>query len=119
MNASERIDEQVAALSDWRGPTLARLRELILEAAPGVVEEWKWNSPTWSQNGLLVSVGAFKKHVGVNFLQGASLEDPHGLFNGGLDAKNSRSVNIYDGDAVDESAFQALVRAAVAYNARK
>lgn len=117
MNASERIDEQIAALSDWRGATLARLRELILEAAPGVVEEWKWNSPTWSHSGLRVSVGAFKKHVGVNFFQGASLEDPHGLFNSGLGAKNSRSINIYEGDEIDESAFQALVRAAVAYNA--
>lgn len=119
MNASERIDKQIATLADWRGVMLARLRELILEAEPNLVEEWKWNSPTWSDNGLLVSVGAFKNHVGVNFFQGTSLEDPRGLFNGGLDAKNSRSINIYEDDEISEPAFRELVRAAVAYNAGK
>ena len=87
MNASERIDQQIAELSDWRGQMIARLRRLIHEADPGITEEWKWNTPVWSHQGLVCSAGAFKQAVKLNFFEGASLEDSHKLFNAGLDAK--------------------------------
>lgn len=116
MNASERIDKQIAELADWRGQMVARLRKLILEADPGITEEWKWDTAVWSHQGLVRSAGAFKKAVKLNFLQGASLEDPHTLLNAGLDAKKTRSIDFLEGDAVDESALKDLIRAAVAYN---
>ena len=98
---------------------MTRLRHLIRGTAPAAVEEWKWNSPTWSQDGLLlVSVSAFRKHVGINFFQGASLRDPEGLFNGGLESKQSRSINIFDGGDIDDTAFSALVGAAAEHNTR-
>ena len=117
MNPSERIDEQIAGLTDWRGQMFARLRKLILEAAPDLTEEWKWDTAVWSYQGLVCAVGIFKKAVKINFFQGASLEDRHKLFNAGLDAKKTRSVDFHEGDTVDESALKDLVRAAVAYNA--
>lgn len=117
MTASERIDRRIAELADWRGSLLARVRALVLEADPDTVEEWKWNAPTWSHDGLLLAVGIFKKHVGVNFFQGARLDDPSGLFNGGLDAKNTRSIKLEEGDELNEAAFKELVRTAVARNA--
>ena len=116
MNASESIDKQIAELADWRGQMVARLRKLILEADPYITEEWKWDTAVWSHQGLVCSVGAFKKAVKLNFFQGASLEDPHTLFNAGLDAKKTRSIDFHEGDAVDESALKDLIRAAVAYN---
>jgi hypothetical protein len=116
MNASEKIDDYISSLTDWRGVTVSRLRGLIREAAPELIEEWKWSSPAWSRNGLVCSVSAFKQHVGVNFFKGASLSDPHHLFNGGLESKASRSVNLRKGDDVDGSAFTELVRAAVDFN---
>jgi len=116
MNPSERIDKQIAELADWRGPMIARLRKLILEAAPDITEEWKWETPVWSQQGLVCAVGAFKKAVKMNFFQGAALEDPHTLFNAGLDAKKTRAIDFREGDAVDESALKELIRAAIAHN---
>ena len=116
MNPSERIDNQIAELADWRGQMLARLRKLILEADPDITEEWKWDTAVWSHQGLVCSAGAFKKTVKLNFFQGAFLEDPHKLFNAGLDAKKTRSIDFREGDAVDESALKDLIRAAVAYN---
>ena len=116
MNPSERIDQQIADLADWRGPIFARLRELIREADPDITEEWKWSTAVWSHNGLVCSVTGFKEHVGMNFFQGASLEDPHGLFNSGLDAKIMRSIKFREGDTINEPALQDLVRAAVAHN---
>ena len=118
MNASEQIDQQIANLADWRGARLAQLRALILEAAPGITEEWKWNTGVWTQGGMVCSLGAFKDHVKVNFFKGASLEDPHGLFNAGLEAKATRAIDLSEGDAVDEQAFKDLVQTAVAYNQR-
>jgi hypothetical protein len=115
-NAADRINEYIAKPGDWRTPVMARVRELISEAAPHAVGEWKWNSPTWSQHGHLVSISAFRNHVGVTFFKGAALPDSQGLFNGGLDAKHSRSLLIHAGDSLDEAAFRALVAAAVAYN---
>ncbi len=116
MNASERITAHIDELSDWRGKTLARLRRLILAAAPGLVEEWKWNTPVWSHNGNVLAVGAFQDHVKVNVFKGASLKDPHGVFNAGLEAKASRAIDIHKGDVINEAALTDLVRAAVALN---
>jgi len=116
MNPSERIDTQIAELADWRGPMIARLRKLIHEADPGITEEWKWDTAVWSHQGLVCAVGAFKQIVKMNFFQGALLEDPHTLFNAGLDAKKTRAIDFHEGDAVDESALKELIRAAVAHN---
>jgi hypothetical protein len=119
MNASERISNHINELADWRGKTLARLRKLILAAAPGIVEEWKWNTPVWSHNGNVVAVGAFQNHVKVNFFKGASLNDPHGLFNAGLEARTTRAIDIYEGDFINEAALKDLIRAATALNSAK
>lgn len=116
MNPSERIDKHIAELTDWRGSMIARLRALIHEADPNITEEWKWNTPVWSHQGLVCSAGVFKGKVKLNFFQGAFLEDSHKLFNAGLDAKKTRSIDFSEGDAGDESALKDLIRTAVAYN---
>jgi len=116
MKPSEQITKHIEGFDDWRGKRMARFRKLILKAAPELTEEWKWDTPVFSHKGLVCAIGAFKDHVGINFFQGASLQDPHGLFNGGLDAKASRSIKLNEGDKLDEAAFQKLVKAAVAYN---
>src|SRR5215813_3719301 len=113
MNASEQITDHVNELADWRGKLLARLRKLILEAAPGIVEGWKWNTPVWSLKKSIVAVGAFQDHVKVNFFQGASLNDPQRLFNAGLEAKTTRAIDLHKGDVINESALKELIRAAV------
>jgi hypothetical protein len=114
---SQLITSQIAELADWRGKMLARLRKLILEAAPGITEEWKWGTAVWSHKGNVVAVGAFKDHLKINFFKGASLKDPHGLFNAGLDAKATRAIDLREGDKINESALKDLIRAAVAHNA--
>ncbi len=116
LNPSERIDQQIAELADWRGQMIARLRKLIHEADPGITEEWKWETAVWSHQGLVCAAGTFKKAVKMNFFQGASLEDAQKLFNAGLDAKKTRAIDFHEGDAIDESALKDLIRAAVAYN---
>ncbi len=116
MNPSERINTHIAELADWRGHLFVRLRTLILEADPDITEEWKWDTAVWSHRGLVCALGAFKKTVKMNFFQGAFLEDPHTLFNAGLDAKKTRAIDFREGDAVDESALKELIRAAVAHN---
>jgi hypothetical protein len=116
MNPSERIDQQIAELADWRGPMIVKLRQIIHEADPDIAEEWKWGTAVWSHEGLVCSVGAFKKAVKMNFFQGASLEDTHKLFNAGLDAKNTRAIDFHEGDTVDEAALKDLIRVAVAHN---
>jgi hypothetical protein len=116
MKPSERIDQHITDLPDWRGQMIARLRKLILEADPGITEEWKWETPVWSHKGLVCSAGVFKQTVKMNFFQGALLEDPHKLFNAGLDAKKTRAIDLHEGDAIDESALKDLIRAAVAHN---
>jgi len=116
LNAAQLIANQIAELADWRGTTLARLRKLILEAAPGITEEWKWGTPVWSHKGNVVAVGAFKDHLKINFFKGASLPDPHGLFNAGLDAKATRAIDLHEGDKLNEAALKELIRAAVALN---
>jgi hypothetical protein len=116
MKASQLIANYITELADWRGDMLARLRKLILEADPDLAEEWKWDTPVWSRKGNVVAFGAFKDHVKLNFFKGASLSDPHGLFNAGLEAKASRGIDIHAGDDIDEAALSELVRAAVAHN---
>ena len=116
MEASKLIDKQIAHLSDWRGKMVARLRKLIHEADPGITEEWKWDTAVWSHDGLVCAVGAFKEHVKLNFFKGASLEDPNGLFNAGLEAKTMRSIDFREGDALKEAQLKKLVRAAVKLN---
>ena len=113
---SQRISNQIAGFGDWRGPMLARLRHLILAADPEIVEEWKWDTAVWSHKGNVVAFGAFQDHVKLNFFKGAALADPRGLFNAGLDAKASRAIDLREGDTIDESALQDLIRAAVAQN---
>ena len=115
-SASERIDRRIAELDDWRGDQLKRLRRLILDAAPDITEEWKWDTPVWADHGLVCAVGAFNEHIKVNFFKGASLKDPKHLFNAGLEAMATRAIDIREDDKVDEAALKELVRAAVAYN---
>lgn len=114
---SQLITEYITELGDWRGVMLAKLREIILEAAPDITEEWKWGTPVWAHNGLVCSAGAFKVYVKLNFFKGASLRDPKGLFNAGLDAKTMRAIDFHQGDKIDAPALKALVRAAIAQNA--
>ena len=116
MTASQHIDNHIKELTDWRGKMLARLRKLILEASPDLTEEWKWDTPVWSYKGNVVAGGVFKDHVKLNFFKGASLEDPKGLFNAGLDAKATRAIDFSKADEIDESALKDLIRAAVAHN---
>jgi len=116
LTPSQLITNQIAGLADWRGEMLTRLRKLILEAAPEISEEWKWGSAVWVYNGMVCSASAFKDHVKLHFFKGASLEDPKGLFNAGLDAKAMRAIDFDEGEEFDEPALKDLVRSAVAYN---
>jgi hypothetical protein len=116
MTASQHIDNYINELNDWRSKMLTRLRKLILDSAPELTEEWKWDTPVWAYKGNVVAGGVFKDHVKLNFFKGASLEDPNGLFNAGLDAKATRAIDFHEGDDIDEAALKDLVRAAVAYN---
>jgi hypothetical protein len=115
-SASQRISRRIADLGDWRGETLARVRALIREADPGIVEEWKWAGPVWSRGGGVCTGETYKHAVKLTFARGASLEDPARLFNAGLDGNTRRAIDIREGDAVDGPALQALVRAAAALN---
>ncbi|MFD4837443.1 DUF1801 domain-containing protein [Achromobacter sp. NPDC058515] len=111
------IDARIAELNDWRGQTLARVRELIKLADPDVVEEWKWRGvPVWSHAGILCTGETYKNAVKLTFAKGASLADPAGLFNASLDGNTRRAIDLHEGDRMDEKAFTALIRAAVALN---
>ena len=115
--ASELISERIAELGDWRGRTLGRMRRLIKEADPEVVEEWKWmGTPVWSHGGILCTGESYKDKVKLTFAKGASLKDPARLFNSSLDGNVRRAIDIHDGEEVDEAAFKALVRQAIALN---
>jgi hypothetical protein len=113
---SELIDKAIAALDDWRGETLARIRKLIHEADPDVVEEWKWGIPVWSHDGILCTGETYKAAVKTTFIKGASVEDPSGLFNSSLEGAARRAIDFRQGEAIDEEAFKALIRATVALN---
>jgi len=116
--ASELIDERIASLRDWRGATLARMRALIHEALPDVVESWKWmGTPVWEHGGILCTGESYKSWVKLTFLKGASLDDPAKLFNSSLDGNARRAIDIREGEEVDAEAFKALIRAAAALNA--
>ncbi|MFP2956346.1 DUF1801 domain-containing protein [Myxococcus sp. 1LA] len=116
-SASKVISEKIAELGDWRGDTLARMRALIKEAAPDVVEEVKWRgTPVWSQDGGICTGETYKTAVKLTFFKGASLEDPTGLFNSSLDGNVRRAIDIHQGEEIDAKAFKALIRAAVALN---
>src|SRR5271155_2080698 len=115
--ASELISKRIAELADWRGETLNRMRKLIKQADPHVVEEWKWRgTPVWSHDGIICTGESYKKVVKLTFAKGASLKDPTRLFNSSLDGNVRRAIDIREGEAVDESAFKALVRQAIALN---
>ena len=114
--ASELISKRIDELRDWRGETLARMRTLIHEAAPEVVEEWKWANPVWSHHGIICTGESYKKIVKLTFAHGASLNDPSGLFNSSLDGNVRRAIDIPEGEPVDARAFKALVREAVKFN---
>ena len=121
-SASEQIDERIAELGDWRGETLSRMRALIHEAAPDVVEEWKWakatspGTPVWAHGGIICTGESYKSTVKLTFFKGASLDDPSKLFNSSLEGNARRAIDIREGEEVDAAAFQALIRAAVALN---
>lgn len=117
-SASELIDQRIAELGDWRGEALRRMRGLIKEAAPDIVEEWKWmGTPVWSHGGILCTGESYKSVVKLTFLKGASLEDPARLFNASLDGNARRAIDIHEGEKVDADAFKALIHAAIALNA--
>jgi len=111
-SASTLIDRRIAELGDWRGETLARMRELILEAVPGVTEEWKWSVPVWSHNGIICTGETYKKVVKLTFAKGASIPDPARLFNSSLEGKTRRAIDIREGEKLDARAFKALIKAA-------
>jgi hypothetical protein len=115
--ASQLIDARIKELSDWRGETLARIRSLIKEADPAVVEEWKWlGVPVWSHAGIICTGETYKNVVKMTFAKGASLEDSSGLFNASLAGNTRRAIDFHEGDTIDEKALKALIRAAVALN---
>src|SRR5204863_8918457 len=116
---SRLIDDRIKALDDWRGKTLARVRALIKQADPQVVEEWKWNVPVWPHDGLICTGEAYKSVVKLTFASGAAVPDPSGVFNSSLDGKVRRAIDIREGDEIDEAAFKTLIRAAAALNAGK
>ncbi len=115
--ASELISQRIADLGDWRGKTLGKMRKLIKQADPGVVEEWKWmGTPVWSHDGIICTGESYKQVVKLTFAKGASLKDPARLFNSSLEGNTRRAIDIREGEEVDESAFKALVREAIALN---
>ncbi len=116
-SASQRISERIAELDDWRGETLGRIRALIKEADPEIVEEWKWmGTPVWEHDGIVCTGETYKSHVKMTFAKGASLKDPSGLFNSSLDGNVRRAIDVHEGEAIDARALKALVREAVALN---
>jgi len=117
VSASEEIDRKIASLGDWRGATFARVRRLILEADPGIVEEVKWRgTPVWSHSGIVCTGETYKSVVKMTFAKGAALKDPSGLFNSSLEGNVRRAIDIHEGEKIDEAALKALIRAAVALN---
>ena len=119
---SQRIDARIEELGDWRGETLSRVRAIVREADPDVVEEWKWakatspGTPVWSHDGIICTGETYKNAVKMTFAKGASLEDPSGLFNASLEGNTRRAIDIHEGEEIDVEALKALIRAAVALN---
>jgi hypothetical protein len=120
MNPSQRIDQLIEGITDWRGKTFASLRTSILAADPDIIEEWKWmGSPVWSRDGIIAVANAHKKWVKLTFMYGASLPDPDKLFNAGLEGNARRAIDFFEGDKVDARALKNLVRAAIEFNQNK
>src|SRR5471032_2860629 len=118
--ASHLIDKRITELGDWRGETLSRMRKLIKDADPDVVEEWKWmGTPVWSHDGIICTGESYKAAVKLTFAKGASLADPAGLFNASLDGNTRRAIDIHEGEEVDAKAFKALIRSAIDLNSSK
>jgi hypothetical protein len=115
--ASDLIDARIAEIGGWRGETLGRMRKLIKQAVPGVVEEWKWDVPVWSHDGIICTGESYKSVVKLTFAKGASLDDPGKLFNSSLEGNTRRAIDIHEKEKIDADAFKALVRAAAAFNA--
>ena len=115
-SASQRIDAKIKELGDWRGKTLSRLRTLVKEADPQVVEEWKWSVPVWSHDGIVCTGETYKNHVKFTFAKGAALKDPSRLFNSSLEGNTRRAIDFREGETIDEEALKTLVRAAVTLN---
>ncbi len=115
-SASRRIDARIKELDDWRGKTLSHLRALIKQADPDVVEEWKWDVPVWSHDGIICTGESYKKAVKLTFARGASIPDPSHLFNSSLEGNTRRAIDIKEGEKIDEGAFKTLVKAAVKQN---
>jgi hypothetical protein len=115
-SVSDLIDAKIRGLGDWRGEMLSRLRALIKQADPEVLEEWKWSIPVWSHDGLICTGETYKKAVKMTFAKGASLEDPSGLFNSSLEGNTRRAIDFHEGDTLNEAALKALIQAAVALN---
>src|ERR1700733_3998340 len=119
-SASAYIDEKIKELADWRGTTLAKVREIVHKADPEILEEWKWRgTPVWSHSGIICTGETYKKVVKMTFAKGAALDDPSGLFNSSLDGNVRRAIDFQEGEDVDEAALKALIRAAVALNTSK
>ena len=116
MNASAQIDTYIKGLPGWQSEMMAKLRKLIHEADPEIVEEWKWSTPVFSHKGMICALGAFADHIKINFFKGASLPDPKKLFNAGFEAKKTRAIDLYEGDKIDETALMGLILAAVDQN---
>jgi hypothetical protein len=113
---ADQLDEMIATVGGWRGERLARLRQLIDEAAPDLQLEWKWGVPVWTNNGLVCAISAFKDHVKMNFFKGAYLTDSTAIFNSGLDSKEHRSINFAQSDKLNEAALQDLIKQAINYS---
>jgi hypothetical protein len=113
---SKKIDARIKELDDWRGKTLASLRKVIKQADPDVVEEWKWNVPVWSHDGIICTGETYKSHVKLTFARGAAVKDPSKLFNSSLEGNTRRAIDFKEGDEIDEDALKKLIRAAVAVN---
>jgi len=113
---SRLIDARIKELGDWRGKTLSRVRALVRQADPEVIEEWKWSVPVWSHDGLICTGETYKSVVKLTFAKGASLEDPSGLFNSSLEGNTRRAIDFHEGDEINEAAFKTLIRAAAALN---
>jgi hypothetical protein len=120
MNASQRIDQMIAGITDWRGKTLASVRKTILAVDQEIIEEWKWmGSPVWSRDGIIAVGNAHKEKVKLTFAHGARLQDPDKLFNAGLEGNAYRAIDLFEGDKINERALKNLVRAAIDYNQSK
>jgi hypothetical protein len=116
MDPSQLIDKHIAGYSDWRGKLLTKLRMLIHEADPEIVEEWKWDVPVFTHSGMVCAISAFKDHVKINFFKGSSLKDQHKLINAGLESKSHRAIDFSDGEDINESSLKDLIKEAVSLN---